>query len=176
MVMSFKTKSIFKLIANVVMISAGGILIFASLFGLASRASYNSPAASFSLYCFASLGSLVFLILICGIIKATFYTDCIEYNDDGIMLFRPKLGEDFFPWSSVVDVEIWRLPNGIKKVYIFTEKYCNAYTSPRSRGIFENISLNNDALRLNRTEKLLMTIEAKCPDIEIKSFRDVSDF
>lgn len=173
MIMSFKTKSIIKLISLNLIILAIGVLLFSSLFGLAARVSYNSPAASISLYCFASIGSLVFTILFVCTVKATFYTNCIEYNDNGIMLYRPKFGEDFIPWKSVTSIEIWRLPIGFKKAYIFTEKYCNAYTSPRERGIFANITLKNDALKLTCTERLLMTIESRCPDIEIKRFTDV---
>lgn len=167
--MSFKTKSIIKnLLLNALPFAVFALIIY----GLFNLAANTYGVLSFSLYIFASLGALIlFVLFFLGLTSKT-GTDNIEYDDDGIKLYRKGVGEDFIPWKSVTDVEIWRLPKGNIKVYIFTEKYNNSYTSPISN-VSECTSKKHDALKLRCTEDLLQTIYHKRPDIEIKHCEDV---
>lgn len=165
--MRFKTISVIKHILFHVLILAVGALISYGLFNFAV-ASYG--ALSFTVYIFAICFSIVFVLIFSISLKSI--PDSVKYNENGIALYRAKSGEDFIPWSSVTDVEIWRLPRGNTKVYIFTEKYCNAYTSPVEKN-GEHYSKEQDALKLRFTDSLLQMINRKRPDIEIKRFDDM---
>ena len=167
--MSFKTKSI---IRNLLF----GILPFSFfaliMYGLFMLASNTSGVLSLSLYFLASLGLLVLIAVFIFGITSKNGIDNIKYSNDGIELYRKGVGYDFIPWNNVTDVEIRRLPRGNIRAYIFTDKYCNAYTTLMARND-DLITNKNDALWVRCTDNLLETIYNKRPDIVIKHFEDV---
>lgn len=167
--MRFKTKSIIRNLLLCVLPFSFFTLIMYGLFMLASN---TSGVLSLSLYFFASLGLLVSIVVFILRITSKNGTDNIKYSNDGIELYRKGVGYDFIPWNNVTDVEIRRLPKGNIRAYIFTDKYCNAYTTPMTRND-DLITNKNDALRVRCTVKLLETIYNKRPDIVIKHFEDV---
>ena len=167
--MSFKTKSIIKnLLFDILPFSFFALIMY----GLFMLASNTSGVLSLSLYFFASLGSLVLIVVFIISITSKDCTDNIKYSNDGIELYRKGVGYDFIPWNNVTDVEIRRLPKGNIRAYIFTDKYCNAYTTPMTRND-DLITNKNDALRVRCTDNLLETIYKKRPDIVIKHYEDV---
>ena len=167
--MSFKTKSIIRNLLLCVLPFSFFTLIMYGLFMLASN---TSGVLSLSLYFFASLGLLVSIVVFILRITSKNGTDNIKYSNDGIELYRKGVGYDFIPWNNVTDVEIRRLPKGNIKVYVFTDKYCNAYTTPMTRND-DLITNKNDALRVRCNDNLLEMIHNKRPDIVIKHFEDV---
>lgn len=167
--MSFKTKSIIKnLLFDILPFSFFALIMY----GLFMLASNTSGVLSLSLYFFASLGLLVLIAVFIISITSKDCTDNIKYSNDGIELYRKGVGYDFIPWNNVTDVEIRRLPKGNIRAYIFTDKYCNAYTTPMTRND-DLITNKNDALRVRCTDNLLETIYKKRPDIVIKHYEDV---
>lgn len=167
--MSFKTKSIIRNLLFDILPFSFFVLIMYGLFMLASN---TSGVLSLSLYFFASLGLLVLIVVFFLRITAKNAPDNIKYSNDGIELYRKGVGYDFIPWNNVTDVEIRRLPKGNIRAYIFTDKYCNAYTTPMTRND-DLITNKNDALRVRCTDNLLETIYNKRPDIVIKHYEDV---
>ena len=167
--MSFKTKSIIRNLLLCVLPFSFFALIMYGLFKLASN---TSGFLSLSLYASASIGSLILIVVFLVSITSKNGTDNIKYSNDGIELYRKGVGYDFIPWNNVTDVEIIRLPKGNIRAYIFTDKYCNAYTTPMSPHD-EVISKEHDALRLRCNDNLLEMIHNKRPDIVIKHFEDV---
>ncbi len=155
--MSFKTKSIISRILITVLfpsLSAFVLLMILSYFNLNN----------------------VIKIIICSIIWLSFAVACVlfftksdgaEYNDKGIILYRPCVGEDFIPWETVKTVELRYIPKNGKNVFVYTDKYSNSYR-PHDDFLSVFVVKNNDPIVLPYKEKLVDIINAKCSNAEIK--------
>ena len=155
--MNFKTKSIIeRIVITILFPTLSAVFLGFALSKLYPESIIDIIVASIIWICFT----------VCCIL---FFANCdgAIYDENGITLYRPCVGQKIIMWNEVEAVELRYIPKDGKNIFIYTKEFNNSYR-PHDTFLSVFIVQKNDPIIFPYKEKLYDMLKEKCKNVEIK--------